>query len=294
MSLLSDLGALGTAVYGFDQGIQNVQDSGRAAQTLSQTLGDQAVSRSRFKPFSVSSNTGTAGASVGADGSTSLDMQLSPEMMAGVQGLREAGSGFLSKATGDTAQREGDVFARLEAMLNPSRERDQLALEERLFNQGRSGVATSQFGGTPESLALNKAIEESKLQSAVQAIGISNQEQAQNFGFADTAAKTSLLPEQQLMQLFGSGLQTADLVNLGDRQGAEIAAKLGQTGLEAQTQSEGIAGNLQVAQMKALMEILSGANGAGGGILDGIAGLFNWGSGGAAQDTQAVIDSQAY
>jgi hypothetical protein len=56
-------------------------------------------------------------------------------------------------------------------------------LEERLANQGRLGVRTAMFGGTPEQLALEKAIAEQQA-----GLGVSAMEQARaGAGVAITA-----------------------------------------------------------------------------------------------------------
>ena len=86
--------------------------------------------------------------------------------------------GMLTQDPTQRAGREADIFQRLEAVQAPERERARLQLEERLLGQGRSGVRTSMFGGTPEELALNKAIEEQRAASAVSAMEQARAEQA--------------------------------------------------------------------------------------------------------------------
>ncbi len=78
---------------------------------------------------------------------------------------------------GGGAGREQDIFNQLQAVQQPSQERDRLALEQRLFNQGRGGVQTAMYGGTPEQFALSKAQEEARLGASVQARQLANQEQ---------------------------------------------------------------------------------------------------------------------
>lgn len=74
--------------------------------------------------------------------------------------------------------RQQQIYQELEAMQAPAREREQLALEQRLFGQGRGGVRTAMFGGTPEEFARAKAVEEARLGSAVQARQLAEQEAA--------------------------------------------------------------------------------------------------------------------
>jgi hypothetical protein len=78
-----------------------------------------------------------------------------------------------------TSEREQEVFERIRATQLGEEERQRLALEERLFAQGRGGVQTSMFGGTPEQLALAKAQESAQNQAALMAIEQAQAEQRQ-------------------------------------------------------------------------------------------------------------------
>ena len=105
---------------------------------------------------------------------------------------------------GGGAGREQDIFNQLQAVQQPSQERDRLALEQRLFNQGRGGVQTSMYGGTPEQLALSKAQEEARLGASVQARQLANQEQQ----VASQQALQGIQQGQAETSMFGAlGLQ---------------------------------------------------------------------------------------
>jgi len=203
---------------------------------------------------------------------------------------------MFAKAGGDTAGREQEVYDRLEALQNPGRERDRLALEERLFNQGRSGVTTSMFGGTPEGLALAKAIEESKATSAINAMDFGQREQLQQANIGQGMLAGSTVGEDQLLKLLQGQTGISDIVNVGDRQGQELAATLGSVGLQEQSEMNEAAAQLSQGQMQAIAKLLSdaGANSTGG-----VGGMFSsiWealGGGGTPQDTAQVIADQAY
>lgn len=105
---------------------------------------------------------------------------------------------------GRGAGREQDIFNQLQAVQQPSQERDRLALEQRLFNQGRGGVQTSMYGGTPEQFAMSKAQEEARLGASVQARQLANQEQQ----VASQQALQGIQQGQAETNMFGSlGLQ---------------------------------------------------------------------------------------
>ena len=134
---------------------------------------------------------------------------------------------------GRGAGREQDIFNQLQAVQQPSQERDRLALEQRLFNQGRGGVQTSMYGGTPEQFAMSKAQEEARLGASVQARQLANQEQQ----VASQQALQGIQQGQAETSMFGSlGLQGNDqaLQQLQAESGARQAA--GQQALQTQGQ----------------------------------------------------------
>jgi len=105
---------------------------------------------------------------------------------------------------GRGAGREQEIFNQLQAVQQPGQERERLAMEQRLFNQGRGGVQTSMYGGTPEQFALSKAQEEARLGASVQARQLANQEQQ----VASQQALQGIQQGQAETSMFGAlGLQ---------------------------------------------------------------------------------------
>jgi hypothetical protein len=197
------LGALGQAALG-QQGISDLAEARRDYQT--QLRGDMPFSemeggilgelgrQTQFKPFTVTTGTGQrAGVTP-----TSLDLQLTqPEqnLQSSLLGFGQQAFDFLgspeqreqeqtnlinmlTQTPEDRATREQQLFDRLEAIQAPERERARLGLEERLVNQGRSGVRSAMFGGTPEELAQAKAIEEQRSRNVLGAMDQARAEQA--------------------------------------------------------------------------------------------------------------------
>ena len=153
---------------------------------------------------------------------------------------------------GSTAGREADVYNRIRATQRPEEERQRMALEERLFNQGRSGVSTNMYGGTPEQLAMAKAQGEAQNSASLAAIQQAQAERQQSLGEAQTFG--------------GMFSQQAGLSSNLQNQAQSRAAQLSQLGLgaeqvQAQLESEGfgrefnLAGaNMQSQQAQAQLE----------------------------------------
>jgi hypothetical protein len=154
----------------------------------------------------------------------------------GAGGTRE--QDLISMLTGGGGQgREAEVFAQLEALQAPGRERESLALENRLFSQGRGGVQTSMFGGTPEQFARNQAVEEARGSNALGALDFTQREQAQRSG--------------QTLQGLQQGLNESNLfgnLSLDGRQQA-LAEALGGTGSAAQAAELALAQRTNAGQL---------------------------------------------
>lgn len=285
MTILDDLLQTGGGLFGINEGINQAREVGDLAQSRAATAASNALSNTQFKPFTVTSNVGSANVGPAGGINTTLTPQqqaLSDLFRTGAEGLAtEAGTDFntlfsqnlgqlglgdVNQAFGDVASsvagglagqnlgaggsreadlismltagggadREAEVFNRLEAIQAPSRERERLALENRLFSQGRGGVTTSQFGGTPEQLALNKAIEESRASSALSALDFTQREQAQTSGQTLQALQQGLGESTLFGQLGLGGRQQALAEALG---GSSTAATAAETALAQRGQA---------------------------------------------------------
>jgi len=116
-----------------------------------------------------------------------------------------------------------DIFNQLQGMTAGDRNRQEIELENRLFAQGRGGVSTSAYGGTPEQLAMAKAQEEARSANSLQAMQMSDSMQ-------NSAQQRALGLSGQVGQLAGlsSGLQGQQI-----SQGSQLAG-LGLSGTQAQ------------------------------------------------------------
>lgn len=247
---LSDIGTeslLGTTVGG--QAIPGAVD-----------LANQAVGMSQFKPFTVTSSTGSQfgarptidaqGNITGTDvyntlGGTEQDIQNellrqaqagfaggtmgSPEAAAAglalmgrgttqlgqdpllAQDASNLGGMFMGQLAQPMAGRETDVYNRIRAMQTPEEQRQRLALEERLFNQGRMGVQTNMYGGTPEQFALSKAQAEAQNQASLMAMQQAQAEQQQQAAlgaqFAGLGSSLTDAQQRRAIESLGSGQQ---------------------------------------------------------------------------------------
>ena len=155
--------------------------------------------------------------------------------------LQQAASGAFGGAT-PTAQ---SVYDQIRATQSPEEERQRIALENRLAAQGRLGVQTDMYGGTPEQFAMDKAQAEARNSASLQAMSMADQLATSQQSRASQLAQLGMSAEQIDSQLASEGLarqaQSVGLAGSLAQTGAGISAQqqqLGQgllgLGLEAQ------------------------------------------------------------
>jgi hypothetical protein len=280
--------------------------------------------QSQFKPFTVTGTNVFGQPSAATISQTGTELALSPEEAALQRSLTSFGqsafdfladpaareaeqSALIGMLTQDPAQRAGreqELYNRLEGMQRPAREREQLELEERLFAQGRGGVRTAAYGGTPEQLAAQKAIEEQRAANTITAIEQARLEQAlgseqtlaglsefrQRAGlFGEiglSAIPTAYTPQQELIRTLTPQLEASRLAATLQATGLGLGAGLAEAGLEAQLGYTDILGQLERQRYQGLFDLLraerqaqtqaaSGGSGMSGNLITNLYGMLD-------------------
>ena len=203
-------------------------------------IADQAMANTDFQPFTTTTFGGST--SVGEDGSASYNM--SPTMANQSAVANQAATQFFNQAAGSYQDRDQSAYDRIRAMQEPGEQRSGLNLESRLAAQGRLGLASSEYGSSPEMYAHQMAINEAKNNAAYQAIGISQQAQAQDASIGTQMQQNAWLPTTMLGNMSNLGLQGAQLNQAGQIAGNSLATQASLTGMENQTNMEQIRAQL--------------------------------------------------
>ena len=202
---------------------------------------------------------------------------LSPQQQAISSGAFTDAQTLLGNVVQDRSAREQEIFDRIRATQEAEEERNRLALEERLFNQGRLGVRTSMFGGTSEQLALAQAQEEARNRASLAAIQQAQTEQAQDARLGTQLLGAGFVPEAQAQNAFRNALIAAELNQRANQLGTGLFAESSIAGLDALLGS----GIGQAELMGRLgTSLLSGAMGGAGGGQGGIGDII----GGAVEE----------
>jgi phage shock protein A len=208
--------------------------------------------------------------------------------------LRTGATNLFNEATTGRATREQEIFDRLTALRQPEQERARLALQNRLFNEGRQGLRTSQYGGTPEQLAFEKAIQEQQAQDSLLAMTQAGDERQDAFSLGSGLLAQSYVPAAQQLQQATNLLQAGytpqreafNQLELGaniarlplslQRDIIEATANVGRAGMETATALEQDKGQLDIASFQALADLLGGRQDEqgqyAGGLLSAVLG----------------------
>ena len=241
-------GLLSTIISGagYANQLNRLGDFGTQAQAGAERIGAQAAEGTRFVPFTVTSATG-AGVGTTPEGSTQFN--LSPQEQA-LQNQLFGGAGqFYSQAQAPIAQTEQDIFNRMLQVAAPERQRQQLALEERLAAQGRLGTSSAAYGGaTPQQMALATAQQEQLNQLGLSARGQALAEQQQYADLGTNFMTAGYMPQAQMLNMLSPAVNLSNIVSTGDREAAGLMAQLGLGGLgmesNLEAQRSGLMGDL--------------------------------------------------
>ena len=340
----NNLGNLGTALGGFLGGqggqligaglkideLNKITDIAQESAAEQARIGQEAQAASAFKPFTVS--TGFGGVTTTPEGgfATTLapsqaaqqqqlqaitggllgNMSAVAPDVSGIQQQALGGvGGFLTGAMAPMGAREADVYERIRATQRPEEQRQQLALEERLASQGRTGLRTAMFGGSPEQLALAQAQEEAKARASLSAIQQAQAEQLQQAGLAESmfslggraaglpqalqaaqlqnivaSQAAQFQPEQQLLSSLTPAISIADIARTGQQLGAKTMAEANISGLEDLLQAETVRSQnlrdiyssiLGAQATQAAAAASGGGSGGSSGMISDIANVIN-------------------
>ena len=305
---LSDLASTGVNLTAYNDLLKRLGNVGSGLAEGARTIGTEAAADTKFEPFTVTTGFGTTKATDEGGYTTTLTPEqtarqaalsgitggllgdftgLAPDVSAFQSGALSGAESALTAATGDQATREADVYERIRAAQRPEEERQRLALQEQLQSQGRTGLRTAMFGGSPEQFALEKARAEAQNTASLAAIQQAGAERQQDlaaaqgmFGLGQQAAGLpaalqaaqlqnigaglglEYAPEQQLLSTLTPAATLSNLVGLGARQGAGLLAETQMSGLEDIIQAE-------LAKNQSLSQIYGSLLGAGGQAASG-------------------------
>ena len=272
-------GTLGYAAgnLGIEQARQLPSMLGESAANIANQVGQAA----EFRPYAVT--TGVGGADYSATGMT---QNLSPQAQQVRDSLMQQASTQAGQIGNVTPEQ---LMQQMTSLRQPEQERKQLELENRLAAQGRLGVQTAAYGGTPEQLAMQKAIQEQQSADSLAAIQGARTLQGMDIDNLKGMLGASGIPQEQLTAALQPSLNMMPYTQrAGDLQ-AQALSNLSQQGMAGMTDAVNTEALLRQAQMESILTGL-GVNQRGGMVSGSTGGssasngfnledLINWGRG---------------
>lgn len=268
-SIGADVGAAGTtaansinsaagALGGYAQGLYG--DLTNAANVTKENT--------KFTPYAMSSLIGDTSVDANGNASMSLASPLKSYYDTMI-GLANKSASGMTVNPDDMANK---IYSQMQAVRSPQNERDRLAMESRLAAQGRLGTATAAYGGTPEALAMEKAIQEQMSSDA-----LNSQLQARNMISQDLSNTSGMLTSafSPVNQLSNQLSQAATIAN--NRQNAVLQSNQLYENMMNNAASLAMQGRVQEAQMavQAAQAIQNAANNQANIAGNGVSAMLN-------------------
>jgi hypothetical protein len=215
-----------------------LEDVGDDATTGMGELAETQMEQTAFRPYTVTSATGSQ-FGITQDPTTGqfqYGLEMSPEEQAFQQGMFGGAGQFFEGAQLTPEQlvdREDVLFERIRQAQRPQERMERLGLEERLAAQGRLGVSTNLYGGTPDQLAMERAQQESIARARINAMDQARAEQAQQVALGQQFLGASYLPQAQLLSAITPGMSAAGQQQQAQMYGAGLFGEATASGLEA-------------------------------------------------------------
>ena len=215
-----------------------------------------------FQPYTVTS--GNLG-NITTDASGGTQFNLNESQQALQNQLLGGATGFYGNAMQNTAGRETDIYNRMRANQRLEEEDARLAMEERLFAQGRGGLSTSRVGN-PEQFEFQMARERAKNEAMLGAMTQAQQEQMQQAELGGMFQQEGYAPLAQLMTASNAGAANASMADVARRQQGEYDLQAQLANLQA-----------DLGSRTGLSDLYSGLfSGATGALGSASSSIFDW------------------
>ena len=323
------LGAAGQYTIG-SGAADSARASGALGQQQLQDISSNLSSGLEFRPFTVTTGTGS-NVATNATGGFGLNLSGTEQniqnnalfganqfLQAGqssdpaLQAQRDRINQLFNTTAGqinpNVSQTTQGIFDQLQSIVSPEQQRQRLALEERLMGQGRTGVRTAAYGGTPEQLAMEKAIQEQTSSNALTARtqALSEQDrlfnllggtaglgtdlasagqtmQANNIGMGGNMLNAGYNPQAQALQALGYGTNLSEIGAKLQQQSGVTQAQLGMGGVESLMQGQQLGTEWDAMMNSSIIDSLTRQNAnkqsVGGSLIDLVGGIFGGDSG---------------
>jgi hypothetical protein len=251
----------GLGAYGYSQLMGDMDQQRADLKTGIADLQTGADERTQFQPWSIKSGLGSAGTDPNGNMSLSLSpaqQQIQSTLMGGGTNLMDVAQ----QAAMDPSGREAEIYERIRAMQRPGEERGYNQMNQAAQRQGRTGMGTSEYGGSPEQMAFAQAQAEARNTAGYQSMGEAQNQIGNQFKWGSGMLDQGYTGQRELRKQGALGLEGAGMAQDAQMNNASLWTQLGLGGMTADTNMANVQGNAFGNMMTAMMPVAAGA-GAG-------------------------------
>ena len=252
--VLGGLFGAGANYYAGEEGIKAAEEAGAAGLATGKQVGQEAADMAAFKGYTVKSGLGTG--TVDDTGATSF--VLTPEEQARQNQYLGQAQGMFGRVGEDTERATTDLYNQIRAAQAPEEERERIRMNAMLQASGRGGITSSQYGGTSEQFAYEKARQEAMLNAQLGARNQVGQEQQRLLTGAQGLQNAGYAPNNQMLSMFGAGATPASLADAARRTQGDLYGTSSGRGLESYMEGQKQANELRQIQLQGLTGTLGG------------------------------------
>jgi hypothetical protein len=227
-----------------------------------------------FQPWTISGGVGNV-----AGGPDGMKFGLAPHMKAYEQDMLGGGRNLLNRSMMNPMQREQQLYDRMREIQAPGERQNLQNMQQRMMSQGRMGMGSTEYGGSPEQMAYYKAMGQAQNEAMMGAMSQAQAEQLQQYNMGMGMSQEGFRPLDYLYKQAGLGQNKASLF-----------AQLGLGGLSSRL-------NYSNLQTKALGDLYGAGSQFMGGLGAGVDNSGGWGgfwdmlTGGGSDGTQKFLES---
>jgi hypothetical protein len=156
----------------------------------------------------------------------------------------------------------------MQQSMAPEQQRQQMMMQQQAQAQGRGGMTSGMYGGTPEQLAYQKAVQEQQASNWLGAGTLAGAEQMQQFARGQGLMSEGYKPGDNLNKYADQNIQMNQINDARGQQRAGMLSQLAIGGLTDQTNLE----NLKGKALADFAQSQSSNLGAAGSYIDQVTG----------------------
>ena len=258
------LGSGTSAIGAYDLYNRLDKDKGEIGNIIG-GIQDKVGQMGSFQPWTISGGVGNV-----AGGPDGMQFGLAPHMKGYEQDMLGGGRNLLNRSMMDPMQREQQLYDRMREIQAPGERQNLQNMNQRMMSQGRTGMGSTEYGGSPEQMAYYKAMGQAQNEAMMGAMSQAQAEQLQQYNMGMGMSQEGFRPMDYLYKQAGLGQNNQQLAQNAAQNQASLFAQLGLGGLSNKL-------NYSNLQTKMLGDLYGAGSNFMGGIGAGVDNSGGWG-----------------